>query len=49
MAIHWVEIAIADYGFKCFISLCIFLPAYGVLLNRIQTLDSETGLAQLSK
>lgn len=35
MAQHWVEIALVDYGFKLLISLALFLPAYGVLLNWI--------------
>lgn len=33
MAQHWVEIALVDYSFKLFISLLLFLPMYGVLLN----------------
>ncbi|WP_298440801.1 7-cyano-7-deazaguanine/7-aminomethyl-7-deazaguanine transporter [uncultured Ferrimonas sp.] len=33
MAEHWTEIASVDYGFKLLISLCLFLPAYGVLLK----------------
>ncbi|WP_028116588.1 7-cyano-7-deazaguanine/7-aminomethyl-7-deazaguanine transporter [Ferrimonas senticii] len=33
MAEHWTEIAMVDYGFKLLISLCLFLPAYGVLLR----------------
>jgi len=33
MAANWPEIATVDYGFKLFISLMLFLPAYGVLLR----------------
>ena len=32
MAQHWQEIALADYGFKLFISIGLFIPMYGVLL-----------------
>ncbi|ASA55993.1 7-cyano-7-deazaguanine/7-aminomethyl-7-deazaguanine transporter [Vibrio gazogenes] len=33
MAQHWQEIALVDYGFKLVISLGLFVPMYGVLLN----------------
>ncbi len=33
MAANWTEIAMVDYGFKLAISLLLFLPAYGLLLN----------------
>ncbi|MGR5065918.1 7-cyano-7-deazaguanine/7-aminomethyl-7-deazaguanine transporter [Photobacterium sp. DNB22_13_2] len=33
MAENWVEIALVDYGFKLLISLGLFVPMYGVLLN----------------
>ena len=33
MAEHWVEIALVDYSFKLIISLGLFVPMYGVLLN----------------
>lgn len=33
MAQHWMEIALVDYGFKLLISLGLFVPMYGVLLN----------------
>ena len=33
MAAHWPEIAAVDYGFKILVSMLLFLPAYGVLLN----------------
>lgn len=33
MATHWVEIAMMDYAFKLLISLFLFVPLYGVLLQ----------------
>lgn len=33
MAQHWKEIALADYSFKLFISIGLFIPMYGVLLT----------------
>lgn len=33
MAQHWQEIALVDYGVKLLISLGLFVPMYGVLLN----------------
>ena len=33
MAEHWVEIAVVDYAIKILISLLLFIPLYGVLLN----------------
>ncbi len=33
MAEHWTEIAMVDYGVKLVISLGLFVPMYGVLLN----------------
>lgn len=38
MAANWPEIATVDYSFKLLISLCLFLPAYGVLLKVLQEL-----------
>ncbi len=35
MAEHWTEIALVDYGFKLLISLGLFVPMYGVLLNTL--------------
>ena len=35
MAQHWVEIAAVDYGVKLSISLLLFVPLYGMLLNGI--------------
>ncbi len=33
MAANWVEVATVDLGFKIVVSMVLFLPAYGVLLN----------------
>lgn len=42
MAEHWTEIALVDYGVKLVISLGLFVPMYGVLLNYlIRKLTSE--------
>lgn len=35
MAEHWFTIATVDYAFKLFVSLLLFLPLYGVLLNAL--------------
>jgi hypothetical protein len=35
MAANWVEIASVDYGVKLAVSLVLFVPLYGVLLNSI--------------
>lgn len=48
MAEHWVEIAVVDYIIKILISLLIFVPLYGILLNalmkRIQFQPSKTSV-----
>ena len=33
MAEHWVEIAVVDYVIKILLSLLLFIPLYGLLLN----------------
>lgn len=33
MAEHWIEIAWVDYGFKLCVSLLLFVPMYGVVMN----------------
>lgn len=49
MALHWPEIAVVDYLFKIVVSLLLFLPAYGVLLNFLtdvmvtKSRDRQTG------
>ncbi len=35
MAANWPEIAIVDYAFKLIISIALFVPAYGLLMNSI--------------
>lgn len=35
MAENWQEVALVDYGFKLLISLGLFVPMYGVVLNMI--------------
>ncbi|SJL84765.1 7-cyano-7-deazaguanine/7-aminomethyl-7-deazaguanine transporter [Vibrio palustris] len=47
MAEHWTEIALVDYSVKLIISLGLFVPMYGVLLNfliRKITTVSQPGL-----
>jgi len=34
MAANWPEIAAVDYAFKLIISISLFVPAYGLLMNR---------------
>ena len=33
MAANWVEIGVVDYFIKILISLLLFIPLYGLLLN----------------
>lgn len=47
MAVHWVEIALVDYGFKLGISLLLFLPMYGLLLNYLTTRLTESAKSNL--
>ncbi len=47
MAEHWVEIALVDYGFKLVISLLLFLPMYGLLLNYLIARLTETEKSNL--
>jgi len=52
MAENWVEISLVDYSFKLIISLGLFVPMYGILLNylikRLTTInpkiESQQGL-----
>ncbi|MCY9846116.1 7-cyano-7-deazaguanine/7-aminomethyl-7-deazaguanine transporter [Vibrio caribbeanicus] len=50
MAQHWPEIALVDYGFKLLISLGLFVPMYGVLLNylvrKLTAVNPDFTLAQ---
>ncbi|MGI9318467.1 MAG: queuosine precursor transporter [bacterium] len=36
MASNWVEVATVDLGFKIVVSILLFLPLYGVVLNLVQ-------------
>jgi uncharacterized integral membrane protein (TIGR00697 family) len=49
MAQHWQEIALADFAFKLIISLGLFIPMYGILLNylakKITTIKPDFTLA----
>ena len=36
MADNWVELATVDLGFKIVVSILVFLPVYGVLLNYLR-------------
>ncbi|MDW6091596.1 7-cyano-7-deazaguanine/7-aminomethyl-7-deazaguanine transporter [Vibrio rhizosphaerae] len=51
MAQHWQEIAMVDYGFKLVISLGLFVPMYGVLLNylvnRITAINPDFSLTSV--
>jgi len=40
MAANWVEIAWVDYAFKLIVSLVFFIPAYGIVINRLLKPDS---------
>ncbi len=42
MAANWPEIATVDYAFKLIISIALFVPAYGLLMNRFATRLSKT-------
>lgn len=46
MAEHWVEIAWVDYVIKILISLMLFIPLYGVLLNALLKLMSGKEIKQ---
>lgn len=44
MAAHWIELGTADYLFKLFISLLLFVPVYGIILRKLANtilLDGE--------
>jgi len=44
MAAHWIEIAWVDYAIKLAISILLFLPMYGLLLNRLTNQLLKRGL-----
>ncbi|PMN69059.1 7-cyano-7-deazaguanine/7-aminomethyl-7-deazaguanine transporter [Enterovibrio norvegicus] len=52
MAENWKEIALVDYAFKLVISLGLFVPMYGVLLNyvvsRITKVEASVAIEQPS-
>ena len=35
MATNWIEIAWLDYAFKLLVSVVVFIPAYGVIINQV--------------
>ena len=51
MAEHWPQIALVDLGCKVVVSLGLFIPIYGVLLNyltnKITHIDCMTSHARL--
>jgi uncharacterized PurR-regulated membrane protein YhhQ (DUF165 family) len=47
MAENWVEIATVDYGVKLCVSLLLFVPLYGMLLNAI--LRTLAGRVQVTR
>lgn len=46
MAEHWVEIALVDYAIKILISMLLFIPLYGVLLNALLKLVTARNTKQ---
>ncbi|MEO9274504.1 7-cyano-7-deazaguanine/7-aminomethyl-7-deazaguanine transporter [Marinomonas sp. 5E14-1] len=44
MAQHWQEIALADFAFKLIVSLGLFIPLYGVLLNYLTKKITSTSI-----
>jgi len=49
MAANWVELATVDLAFKTVLSVAVFLPAYGVLLNFLQARLTSTSSAAASE
>lgn len=47
MAQNWVEIATIDLGFKIVVSILVFLPVYGVLLNYLRGRVAVNGVSAL--
>ncbi len=45
MAEHWIEIAVVDYVVKILISLLLFIPLYGLLLNVLLRFMGATATA----
>jgi len=48
MAAHWVEIALVDYAIKLSISLLMFVPLYGIVLNAVLRVLGRHPLAETS-
>lgn len=48
MAEHWIEIAVVDYVVKILISLLLFIPLYGLLLNVLLRFMGATAEAKPS-
>ena len=44
MALHWPEIAMADFAFKLVVSLGLFIPLYGVLLSYLTKTITTTNI-----
>ncbi|MGO1189556.1 7-cyano-7-deazaguanine/7-aminomethyl-7-deazaguanine transporter [Vibrio casei] len=49
MAQHWTEIALVDYSVKLLISLGLFVPMYGVLLNYLMKKLTNVNSTTLSR
>ncbi|SKA49462.1 7-cyano-7-deazaguanine/7-aminomethyl-7-deazaguanine transporter [Enterovibrio nigricans] len=49
MAANWTEIALVDYAFKLVISLGLFVPMYGVLLNYLVSRITQVNQAAETK
>lgn len=47
MAEHWVEIAVVDYVIKILISVLLFIPLYGVLLNALMRFIKKHDVQQI--
>ncbi|CAM5779617.1 7-cyano-7-deazaguanine/7-aminomethyl-7-deazaguanine transporter [Castellaniella caeni] len=47
MAAHWGEIALVDYAIKLTVSLLLFVPLYGIMLNAIIRFMKPQRLASL--
>ncbi|WP_322994423.1 7-cyano-7-deazaguanine/7-aminomethyl-7-deazaguanine transporter [Castellaniella sp.] len=46
MAAHWGEIALVDYAIKLLVSLLLFVPLYGIMLNAITRFMQSQRAAQ---
>ncbi|WP_298014125.1 7-cyano-7-deazaguanine/7-aminomethyl-7-deazaguanine transporter [uncultured Castellaniella sp.] len=48
MAEHWVEIALVDYAIKLTVSLLLFVPLYGIVLNAVLRVLGRRPLTEAS-